>query len=109
MSLIRSITFVLYAGLFVGGFAAEGAALAAPLQTVAPPVPAASNQTGQAVATVNAPIDLLGVPVRITAPTPVYYTGSAYRDDVSGQTESNADPAIADDARTGTASLPDAW
>ncbi len=96
-------------------------ALAQSAQRQAAPVPSPDSQTadpqasapfakrGQQAATVNAPLQLLGVPVRVEAPDPVSYSGSAYQDDLSGQSESNSDPAITDSVRETGPSIPDAW
>ena len=104
MMLGKSVMLALFAG-------ASLATQAAAQPAAAPPLPLAQPvaQTGQALVTVNAPVQLLGIPVRVTAPNPITYTGSAYRDDISGQSESNSDAAIAESARGSAADRFDAW
>ena len=82
---------------------------AAGARSSAPDAAAPYTKADQAVATVNAPVQLLGVPVYVAAPDPISYTGSAYQDDLSGQSESNSDPAITESVRATGPSIPDAW
>ena len=98
MALLHSFRFVFAATCLVAS-ASAATAQTAPAATQAPDVAA---QRGQAEATVNAPVQLLGVPVRVSAPDPISYTGSAYQDDISGQSESNSDPAIAASLQSGS-------
>ncbi len=104
---MMTLGFAVFAGAI--GLAAPVGSWAAPAQPAASPAAVAPPQSGQAEATVNVPLQLFGVPVQVAAPDPVSYTGSAYRNDVSGQSESNSDPAIAEQSRDNDAELPDAW
>ena len=108
-AMARLTTLVLYSSLFAGSMFVTGPSLAASLPDAPTPAVEAPAQSGQTQATVETPVQLLGLPVQVTAPSPISYTGSAYTDDVSGQSESNSDPAIAEGSRTISPNLPDAW
>lgn len=99
MMSVRMAMYAVMGGLCIGVL---------PAQAQTAPAPPAAPVHAQVARTVNAPIDLFGVPVRVSAPNPVAYIGSAYRNDIGGQSESNSDPAIAEDTQARPGRF-DAW
>ena len=55
------------------------------------------------------PYEAFGYRLTINAAAPVSYLGSAYRDDISGQSESNSGPALDESIRGGSPNRIDAW
>ena len=69
------------------------------------PTPQARQQSFNGVT----PYQAFGYRLTVDAPAPVSYLGSAYRNDLSGQSESNSDPALDESVRGEAPSRIEAW
>ncbi len=89
---------------------AQGTPSNAPSPAVGqPPVTQPAPQARQESFNGVTPFEAFGTRLTVDAAAPVSYIGSAYRNDLSGQSESNSDPALDESIQGGTPSRIDAW
>ena len=98
-----------------------GAGLATSAMAEGVPANAPSPGAGQPPATQPAPrarqksfngvtpYEAFGYRLTLNAAAPISYSGSAYRNDLSGQSESNSDAALDEGVRGGAPNRIDAW
>ncbi len=109
--IVRSLFSACMLGIGCGSAAlAQNAPANAPSPAIGqPPVTQPTPQARQQSFNGVTPYEAFGYRLTVNAAAPVSYMGSAYRNDLSGQSESNSDAALDESIRGDTPNRIDAW